>query len=224
MSAFPKEPADRWDCSSCSFCRSPQIARFAASPYRRLCMQAPFVTECNKSVENCINTVSTRGGCVTNNECAPGSTCVSGRCQGTFNSGLPKAVGQLTFDDYQRYLEATTGDVKGMTVLKSTLPMTMVEHKGRRFPVALIPSDRNSQPQCRNCLQSLWQCDQLYSEADDYAAYQACKVMEDCFVYDLQYPDGQVHPVAVKLNNHCVGAAQAALESCAVSCASCSLR
>lgn len=210
-------------CGNLKYCGVPNFS----SPYRRACFQPPFTTPCSQDNVNCMNTYGIRGSCYYDAACNSGN-CQNGQCA-PFESRNAKVISQLSNADYQRYLSSTGNTSAGTTAVCSN-PMLLVEmndkhNKGKREVLCPVDIPQNTSLNCKYALQKVWQCDRYKDTGDRYAynAFSLCKDFEDCFVYDTAFPNGELQPVSVKMNNKCLGAAQAALRQSAMQCTSCSL-
>jgi hypothetical protein len=136
-------------------------------------------------------------------------------------------VGNLNNADFLKYMSGVTGvtgeSMQSVPQLKCKEEMIMVNYNGKTEPYCPIPSEPGTQPACQQTYQNLWQCDQFKAreQPGSFQAYQQCKIFEDCFAYNVSYPDGSILPMAVKMNSTCLGAAAAAAEQTASRCASC---
>jgi len=212
------------DGSSCPgerFC-GPAGFTGLSSPFRKVCFQSAFASQCANPSLNCITTYKTRGGCYFDNECNS-LQCRNGACAPA-DIDYPKVVSSLSYKDYMKYMEGVTGgSMAGVPKAKCKLGMIMVNHKGKTEPYCPIPSEPGTQPVCQQTYQNLWQCGQYKDKAQPGAqsTYEQCKSFEGCFAYNLSYPDGSILPVAVKMNSLCLGAAAAATQQTASRCTTC---
>ncbi len=123
-----------------------------------------------------------------------------------------------------KYMEGVTGgSFAGVPKAKCKLGMIMVNHKGKTEPYCPIPSEPGTQPVCQQTYQNLWQCDQYKDKAQPGAqsTYEQCKRFEGCFAYNINFPDGSILPMAVKMNSMCLGASSAAVQQTASRCTTC---
>jgi len=217
---------DGSQCSSERFCDAkscgpPGYTGFS-SPFRKTCFSSPFASSCSGPSLNCISTYRTRGGCYFDKECSS-NQCLNGQCT-SVEMDFPRVVGNLNYADYLKYMNGVTGEsMQGVSKLKCNEDMIMVDYKGNTEPYCPIPSEPGTQPACQQTYQNLWQCDQFKArdQPGSFEAYQQCKNFEECFAYNLSYPDGSILPVAVKMNSACLGAAAAAAEQTASRCTTC---
>jgi hypothetical protein len=193
-----------------------------ASAYRRLCFQPAYSTGCNEPSVNCINTMSTRSGALFNEECASG-LAANGQCM-AFSSSVPRAVSSVSNNELAMYVQATTGGKGFTSAADKAAPacannLVMVDLQGKKQVVCPIALPAATAPQCQQTLQRLWQSDRF--KGVDTAMYNQSRQMEDCFVYDTIFPNGQTQPVAVKATPQCMAVAEVAFAKASNSCASC---
>jgi len=202
-------------CSSARYCGVPNFT----SPYRKTCFQPPFATPCSENNVNCMNTYSSLGGCYFDAECAS-NQCHNGQClrPSSFTSNNAKIMTQISNADYQKVLESS-GVQPGNMVCKG--PLLVANYKGKKEVLCPIQVEPRISRNCKQALKLVWQCDQYKNK--DVPMYNYCSDLNDCFVYDATFPDGQTQAVSVKNNDKCMRAANAALQQAAVSCASCQL-
>jgi hypothetical protein len=208
-------------CSSDRFCGPPGYTGFS-SPFRKTCFSSPFASQCSDPGVNCISTYRTRGNCLFDNECDSGS-CLNGGCAPA-NLDFPKVVSSLSYPDYLKYMTGVTGGaMAGVPETVCKEGMILVDRNGEIAPYCPIPNEPGTMPVCQQAYQHLWQCDQFKdkSQPGSQKAYEQCKRFENCFAYNLNYPDGSILPVAVKMNSECIGAATAAVQQTASRCATC---
>ncbi len=205
-------------CPSAKFCGPPSWS----SPFRRICFQPPYSTQCSEPQVNCISTYATRTGCLFNEECrtvdGKQGTCVNGQCS-TYNYQAPQAIGQASYEDVARYAQAMTGKPLDANMPRCNSDLITVMKDGRREVVCPISIDTSVLPQCTNCLKTVWQC-QRFKGVDD-KKYAQCKALEDCMVQNITFPNGTTQANGVKMTPQCVAAAQVALKQCEPRCASC---
>ncbi len=179
---------------------------------------------------NCIQTYRNRGTCYFDNECAS-NQCLNGACAPA-NLDYPKVVASLSYEDYEKYAQGAQGC--GAQASQRTPPanvrckegMILVDYRGKIEPYCPIPNEAGTQPTCQQAYQTLWQCDQFKDRSDmpgSQQAYEQCKRFEESFAYNLQYPDGSILPVAVKMTPEGIGAANAAVAQTASRCTTCTL-
>jgi len=213
-------------CASERFCNAascgPPGMNGFSSPFRRTCFQSPFASACSGPSLNCISTYRTRGSCYFDNECSS-NKCLNGSCAPA-NLDYPKVVGHLSYNNYLKYMNGVTGgSMEGVPKLQCKEGMIMINHKGKTEPYCPVPSEPGTQPSCQQAYQNLWQCEQFKDrdQPGSHEAYLQCRNFEDCFAYNVSYPDGSILPVAVKMNSACLGAAAAAAEQTASRCTTC---
>jgi hypothetical protein len=203
------------------FCSGPGFTGLSSTPQmRNICFDSPFATQCAASAVNCIQSYSTRGSCFFDSECRS-NTCLNGQCA-PFQPAHAQAISRLSYQDYMKYMAAATGgDMKRIPTADCKEGMVLAQMPdGNREVLCPIPYEPRSMPVCQQAYQNLWQCNQYKDSSKCGAAdaYQTCRKMQDCFVYNMEYPDGTTAPVSVKMNNMCLGAAKAAVEQTASRC------
>lgn len=212
---------DASSCPGARFCGPPGFTGFS-SPFRKTCFESAFASQCANPSLNCISTYRTRNSCLYDNECNSGK-CSNGACAPA-DIDYPKVVSSLGYPDYLKYMQGVTGGtMAGVPKAVCKEGMIMVDYKGKREPYCPLPSEPGTQPACQQAFQNLWQCDQFKtsSKPGAHEAYLQCKDFQNCFAYNLSYPDGSILPMAVKMNSTCLGAASAAVQQTASRCATC---
>lgn len=216
LSLYLETPMNNDACVSSKWCGPPSWS----SPFRGMCFQPPYQTACSEPALNCLTTYATRGSCYFNAECAGNAQCINGSCA-SFKSNVPRAIARVTPQELEAYVQSTMGNTATINQAKCKEPLLMVEHNGKREVVCPLPYERGSMPQCKYALQRVWQCDRYQGINQD--AFEQCNQFKDCFLYDIEFPGGQTHPVGVKMNNMCLGAADAALRETASRCSTASV-
>lgn len=212
---------DGSSCSGARFCGVPGFTGFS-SPYRLTCFGSAFASSCSEPSLNCISTYRTRGNCYFDAECDSGN-CANGQCAPA-DLSFPRVVNSLSYNDYLKYMNGVTGgSMAGVPKAMCKQGMIMVQRDGKSEPYCPIPNEPGTMPVCQQAYQQLWQCDQFKdkSQPGSQQAYEQCKRFQDCFAYNVEYPDGSMLPVAVKMNSECLGAAAAAVQQTASRCATC---
>lgn len=205
---------------SAKFCQGPGFSGLNNVGMRNICFQSPFATACASNAVNCIQTYATRGSCIYSAECRDGASCINGACA-PFAPAHAQAESALSYQDYMKYMAAATGSTQKIPTADCKEGMVMAKMPdGSRQVLCPLPYEPRSMPVCQQAFQNLWQCDQYKNNSKPGAqdAYQTCRAMQDCFVYNMEYPDGTTAPVSVKMNNMCLGAAKAAVEQTASRC------
>ncbi len=207
-------PQNRW-------CGPPGYTGFS-SPFRKTCFSSAFASKCAEPSLNCITTYKTRGSCYFDAECRSG-ICANGQCAPA-DIDFPKAVSYLSYDDYLKYMNGVTGgSMAGVPKAKCKEGMILISKNGKTEPYCPIPSEPGTNPVCQQTYQNLWQCDQFKDkgQAGSQQAYEQCKRFQDCFAYNVSYPDGSILPIAVKMNSECLGASMAAAQQSSSRCSTC---
>ncbi len=214
---------DPSSCPGSQWCGPPGYTGLS-SPYafRKTCFQSPFVSQCANPALNCITTYASRGNCWFDIECNSGK-CLNGACAPA-DLDIPQVVSSLSYGDYLKYMKGVTGGtMEGVPKARCKEGMVLVRYKGETEPYCPIPYEPGTMPVCQQTMQKLWQCGQYKDKSQPGAqkTYELCKQMENCFIYNVQYPDGKTHPVAVKMNSMCLGASAAAVQQSASRCSTC---
>lgn len=148
-------------------------------------------------------------------------------------SSNPKIVNVMAWEDVQKFMYATGqkqtfDDFVTWGALGRN--MYLVHYKNQTMVAAPLNVEYfNKEPNCSNCLKSLWQCDryknQMQSQpnnSEEQGAatimYNVCKTCSECFLYDCILPSGVLIPIMIKINPTCLLVVKSALEKCILEC------
>lgn len=132
-------------------------------------------------------------------------------------SGTPLRLRSLTYANLHRPLQVT-GAATGCT--SPAFPAMMAQSRSRGLrSLGLEHRAMTHEPNCSNCLRTVWQCGQFPEGSRERSQ---CQFLQNrCFAYDVPRANGSLVPVAVRDTPACQRAARAALRKCAVHCGDC---
>ncbi len=216
-----------------------------AAPYApQMCFQTAYVP--SLAVDNnafgwqalsCQDNGNAVGACSYDAECGPGKVCDAGKCWPDpkvhtpwgYQANNPQVVLDLSWE-HVRDLARAMGMERAFSEFASQFAfgktMFMVRHKGQvHVAIPLNVQYFRQDPQCSNCLKTIWQCnrfrDPAQSDPQAEALYQSCLELQESFLYDTLLPNGVLIPIMVKMNPVALPAATAALQKCVSQCGDC---
>lgn len=118
-----------------------------------------------------------------------------------------RAVGEISGEDLKAYAKTVDPAGKLLTLPGSLVRAQKFNHRTNRTEDAvLIPFDLEPQvtPQCTNAIRTTVEGKRNQLRSMGYSeAYQRAAEDAQCFVYDLQFPNGSTVPLAVKADPRC---------------------
>lgn len=219
-----------------------------AAPYApQSCFEVPYVP--NYSNNNSgfsqqamgCNTLSCQpngqiiGACQFSEECGVNGVCDTGVCWNRgqahnpswYSNGNPRVVADIAWENVEQMFNSM-GLGQQFKQIADTMAygksMFVVEYKGQQhIAVPLNTVYFRQEPQCGNCLRTLWQCDRFEDaarngDAQSALLYQKCQQYRDVFFYDTMNLQGIVIPIMVKVDPESLQVARAALQKCNQHC------
>jgi len=205
-----------------------------SDPFARdICFEPSYIADTEDL--NC-QTIYTQGvqACYYDKECGDSGKCVQGQCWSTktpgnpwaYRSNNPRIIKEMSWNDLFAFSKATGMSQQFEQYAKSFAhgdKMYLAEQNGEQFVITpLNVVYFNQEPNCSNCLKSIWQCSR-YKDQANYSKeakmlYNQCQELESCFLFDVISLTGHLIPLCVKMNGTCQGAVKAALQKCSESC------
>jgi hypothetical protein len=220
-----------------------------AAPFApQMCFQTAYVPETNIDNHafawdslNCVENHQVIGACSYDEECGPGRICDAGFCRnanqvhaphGYFSSN-PRVLTVLEWNKVRDICKAMGPDAEALFesfakqfAYGKSLFLVKLPNNGQVF----IATPLNAQyffqePNCSNCLKTLFQCSRFADKAQYDTASEdkqlTCQQMERAFLYDTLLPNGVTIPIMIKMDPLSLPVAEAALQKCAQQCGGC---
>lgn len=185
-----------------------------ATPYiKNMCFQAPYQNggQYPQKNRNCINTYSSRGTCLNQQECFNvNNRCSRGKCS-YFKHNNPYMVGDMSNNNLPNQ---NNNFIVGIG-WKARSPPIIVQKNGSTIPVWPLETTGKQPNNCKKAIQTMFQCERF---GDNTKKGLQCQKFKNCFVYDIDSPNREQIDIGIVATPTCKRVADFALNQAISQC------